>query len=72
MTVYEYLQDARTNKQVKEKTINNIKYYYVFESDGWVSVINENYQGLIQAKDEQYADSYCNRYEIPKVPFNVL
>lgn len=73
MTVKEYLEKSKEEgKKVVEKIINNIKYFYVFEKDGWISIINEHYQALCQAASEEHADAYCTRYEVPRVAFNVI
>ena len=65
--VREYIAKRRSEGcRIVQKSANTIDYLYIFEADGWISVIQEDvgcYKAKIQARDEAHADSYIAMIE---------
>ena len=74
--IKEYVEQARKDgKRIKIKYANGLDYLYVFERDGWISIINVTggyYSPVIQAKDEAHADSCIGLIEAVTIPINII
>ncbi len=67
MNIEEYIEKRRAEGcRIIQKRANTFDYLYIFEADGWISVIQDDagyYKAKIQARDEAHADSYIAMIE---------
>ena len=67
MNIEEYIEKRRAEGcRIVQKNANTFGYLYIFEADGWISIIQNDagcYKAKIQARDEAHADSYITMIE---------